>query len=446
MRSLLMVLLGIVFPLLGPSLALAETPSPVTPPQTVVVWVSVDGFSGDYLDRLSPASTPFLSGLRSSGVWTRRLMPVYPSLTFTVHAAQATGASAAVTGIPGNTVFDRPAWTKTEYPSGPALLNAEPIWTSATRQGVRVAVIDWPFSQNQKGDFAAAYCSPPFDGKMSDDQRVQKLIDLMRYDDGGPQKKPLTLLMTYISSLDKTGHELGPDSPAIVEQLRRIDTMLRALNDQARTYVQTHLPPGAELYFLVSTDHGMAPVSHVMSLEKIFAGELPPGAKIVVGGPTAHVFLLESPDKPAQIARLVAVLRKYDCLRVFTHADLASAKARWRLLDPNRIGDLYVEGKPGYTFNEKGAGPAVQTLADARAATTRPTDRKPPSGMHGWDPLEVRQMQGALLLSRWPNDLSGQELSAVDSRALAATVSTLLRIAPPNKAEAAAEPELIGRD
>ncbi len=115
--------------------------------KNVVLWISIDGCRGDYVDR---GVTPFLQSLMDHGQYTKKLTPVFPSLTFPSHVCEATGVRPGVNGIVSNTWYDTTTHQKYNMPGDPRLLEAEPIWLTATRQGVRTAVLDWPLSQGER--------------------------------------------------------------------------------------------------------------------------------------------------------------------------------------------------------------------------------------------------------------------------------------------------------
>src|SRR5256885_572819 len=115
-------------------------------PRTTVLWISVDGLRGDYLKRADP---PTLMRLAHAGAYTTQVRPIFPSETFPNHIAQVTGTTADHTGIPTNAFFDTATGQRYSFPDDSALIRVEPIWTTAKRQGVRVAVIDWPMSYKQ---------------------------------------------------------------------------------------------------------------------------------------------------------------------------------------------------------------------------------------------------------------------------------------------------------
>jgi hypothetical protein len=397
-----------------------------TQPRTLVVWISVDGFRPDYL---GGADAPFLKSLKSNGAWTDQLTPPFPSLTFASHASEATGASPAVHGIPGNSFYDRHLDQEFSFPPRPDLLKAEPIWTAATRQGLRVAVFDWPFSQAQHGANTPAYSVDAYDTRMTDATRLGRLVDVLRYDPAQPQ--PVSLAMGYVEGVDHAGHDMGPLSRAPVEQLERIDKLLEEAHAQAIDTLHRKFPKGSTLYFLVSTDHGMAPVIGAVNLRSILRDVLPDDARIITGGGTAHVFLPDSPAKPAQIAAIRRKLADVPLLSAFTKDTLPTW---WSMYDPDRVGDVFVNLPAGYIFSFR--GPDVATYS--APGTTRPAARaaeRGPRGMHSYDPLETRDMLGFTVVSRYPNDFGGIYLGKLDNRRLAPTVAAWLGISPPAQSQ-----------
>src|SRR5437667_5860412 len=70
---------------------------------SVVVWISIDGFRGDYVDRVD---TPTFHRLMREGVYSQWLMTITPSITFPSHVSEATGVRVAQHGIPNNVFYD----------------------------------------------------------------------------------------------------------------------------------------------------------------------------------------------------------------------------------------------------------------------------------------------------------------------------------------------------
>jgi predicted AlkP superfamily pyrophosphatase or phosphodiesterase len=74
--------------------------------KNVVLWISMDGFRGDYVDR---GQSPFLHSLMDHSCYTRQLVPIFPSLTFPNHISEVTGVRPGVHGIISNRYLDLPS-------------------------------------------------------------------------------------------------------------------------------------------------------------------------------------------------------------------------------------------------------------------------------------------------------------------------------------------------
>ena len=124
----------------------AGPPPALDPP--ILILVAFDGWRGDYLDRVE---APALRRLAAGGVRSEGLVPVFPALTFPNHYTLVTGLRPARHGIVSNTMLDpaipgRFALSNTAVTSNPAWWHGEPIWHTATRQGLRSATMFWPGS------------------------------------------------------------------------------------------------------------------------------------------------------------------------------------------------------------------------------------------------------------------------------------------------------------
>src|SRR5262245_49464409 len=104
------------------SLAQRASTAPATGP--TVVWISIDGFRHDYLNRIKP---PTLSRLAREGAVSTQVRPLFPSLTFPNHIGQVTGRGVDGHGIPLNRFFDTERKQVMSFPNDPTALRAEPI-------------------------------------------------------------------------------------------------------------------------------------------------------------------------------------------------------------------------------------------------------------------------------------------------------------------------------
>jgi hypothetical protein len=404
----------------APPTPAAEATASEREPATTVVWISLDGLRADYLDR---TETPFLARLASEGAVSRALVPAFPSLTFPSHVTQATGVGVNRHGIPTNSFHDKATGQTLNYPGDNALLEAEGIWTTAARQGLRVAVTDWTLSHNQQGEVRSAYYDPAFQNRLSDTERLQRLLGIYRDDHDAT---PLRLLMGYASGLDGTGHSRGPDAPEVADALRKIDRELGEFLEAFLAAWQERKVDGDQLYLILTTDHGMTAVETMVDLAALAGVAGQDDVVLVSSGNIGHIYLPGETPEAERIASIVAHVQEHggDWAPVYARADLPPA---WEFDHPTRVGDVVVVLEPGYAFAGRGLG----NDADSRPRMTAPVmEVGGPLGMHGYDPATCPDMLGAALFWRYPEPLGGVDLGRVDSHQLHATVCRLLGIEP----------------
>lgn len=386
-------------------------------PKTVVVWISLDGWRSDYLDR---GASPFLSELARQGASSQALIPVFPSLTFPSHVSQATGVGVEDHGIPSNSFYDDETGLFYRYPGDAALLEAEPIWLTAARQGLRVASLDWTLSHNQLGPIRTAYFDPAFDGKLSDSDRLNRLLSVWREDHG---EEPLRLLLGYGSGLDKAGHSYGPDAPEVDEAIREIDGILKQFHTDVLELWQSKMSPEDQLILLITTDHGMSTVTTMVALDRLAGVERAPGVVRMTSGNIGHIFFTEhnDPEREARIDRVIERVNAFDFARAYRRDTLPQA---WQYRHPTRVGDVVVVVDKGFAF----AGRGFETADGGVTAPVEEVDG--PLGMHGYDPVTNPEMLGAAIVWRFPEPIGGLDLGPVHSLQLHATVARMLGIEP----------------
>ncbi len=403
----------------------------------MVLWISTDGCRGDYVDR---GETPYLRSLMDHGEYTRQLTPLFPSITFASHTTEATGVPAGVHGIMSNKFYDMSIGQEYNMPSDPHLLEAEPIWQTATRQGIRTAVMDWPLSQGEDKlgpDVAKpAYFNEKFEVKLSDADRLQKLVDVYRKDSENPDnKQPLQLLMGYGYALDHIGHQDGPESAALTKTLRETDQVLEKTIGQVCDIFKAHMHPerGDKLYVLLTTDHGMETVEKLVSLKHLMGrwGMENDPVRAVYSCSVANIYLndVPGPEREKVKQSIIDNLKKADCLKFWTREDLPE---KWGYNNPTRTGDIVVSLEPGYYFSNHDYPEPVPVSKDPKSL----------KGMHGYDPEQDDKMLGFMLLYQWGSDEPGRDLGRVDTLQIHPTVAKLLGIQP--AAGATAKPIEIG--
>ncbi len=371
--------------------------------KTTVVWISIDGFRGDYLERFKP---PALTRLAHEGAFTSTERPIFPSLTFPNHIAQVTGTRVDVDGIPTNDFYDTATHQTYNFPDDGSLIRSEPIWITAKRQGLRVAVIDWPMSHNQRGEFKSDFFEHSFDTKETDAQRLDHVADML---DSDHAKVPLRLVLTYISHVDSTGHKYGPDSPqlekAVLDADATVDKFTKAV---LQWFDKTH-GKDDELYVLLTTDHGMQPVHTSVNADRLLGIDLVTGAKIVTSGPVANIYLNDLPadQKSARADAIVNKLKSIDYLHVWKADDVPAAD---HYADPTRVGDVIALLKPGYHWTSQRNAATMPALIGAT---------------HGFDPAECPNMFGFAIAWRYRHPLTSHDLGPIDNTQWHATVAKI---------------------
>ncbi len=389
----------------------AQTPAPAAP-RNVVLWISIDGFRGDYIGK---KSLPFFNGLMKDGGFTGHLQPIFPSITFPSHSVEMTGVPPDQNGITGNSMLDERTNKVVHFPPDASLLQAEPLWVTAERQGVRTAVLDWPLSQNEPGPVRASYFLDRYDDKLTDEERLSRILENWKADQA-PQ--PLRLIIGYIPSLDHAGHQYGPEAPQIATTLQRIDQEMGSFLHEVLQLWDQKMTKNDHLYLLITTDHGMQKVQNIVDVHRLASPLVLQGAEIVTNGPVASFYFPEvaAGELAGRVGAVKAQISTQPFLECYARDELPAA---WHYQHPTRVGDLVVVLKPGYTFG-KTVNQALLKVADASDV----------QGMHGY-PLETApEMQGTMLLWRYPDPIGARDLGNVSVLQIEPTVAQILGIAP----------------
>lgn len=408
-------------PLLAAALLFAGILQGAEDPGRVTVFLfSIDGIRPDYLPR---SETPFFDRLMAEGAYSLEVIPPFPSVTFSSHATIATGVLADRHGVTGNSFFDTRTGERHRFAGDQALLEAEPIWTTATRQGIRTLVLDWVKSHNQTGPHATAYFGMAYARNLPDAERVQRVLDTWRQDDPAEHGAPLRFILAYAESPDTEGHRYGPEAPEIEAVMQEVDALLRHAFEEAKALWQRDAGPNDVLYKIALSDHGMARVdTHIHLLSHI---DLDPRV-VFMGGTTMNQFFFhaveDGAEREALIQQTAAALREIEPLQVHRREELPE---HWGFNHPYRTGDLVVTVPVTYALFRHD-GEKIQQPA-------RETGRF--FGAHGYDPKDTPEMTTVLLMQRHPQPLGGQQLGPIRLTQVHATVAGLFGIAPAEGAD-----------
>jgi len=398
------VALGLLL-LLSPGSGVAAEHGAAVERDPVVILLSFDGVRHDYLDR---GSLPALERIVRTGTRAKSLTPVFPSSTFPSHVALATGAHTDRHGIVGNRFHD-PKKGDFDYSNDASFIEAEPIWATAERQGVRSAAFFWVGSETGWNGIGASYRRAPFDAGVGEAEKVDQILAWLDL----PAEERPRLILSWWHGADTAGHRHGPDSKRTTAKLsgqdRQLARLLEGL-DQRQLWSHTTL-------FVVS-DHGMIGVTQgidaMAPLEKARIR-----ARVIPGAAYALVYLEDPSQREAAIAALSAVegVRAYPA---------AAVPEQLRFRHPTRTGDLVALTDPPRTFVKpwsQGAGLLRVSRLFGNAV-----------GAHGYDPGAHPEM-GAIFLAAGRGVGTAAVLPTVRAIDVAPTISHLLGIDPPAHAE-----------
>lgn len=290
-RALMLILLSIAAPA-------TARPAPAIAPVTILI--SIDGFRADYLTR---GITPRLNKLAAKGA-SASMRSSYPTVTFPNHYTIVTGKRPDTNGIVSNRFEDptKPGMIFTMASAEPFWwAQAEPIWTTAEKAGVRTATMFWPGSNiDQAGVRPSDWHFYTKDNNAS--QRVDGVIDWLRR----PKSTRPRFLTLYFDEVDSAGHEYGPDDARTNASVQNVDTAIGHLVDELAALRQP-----ANL--IITADHGMAATSPDR-LIKLYEIADPADYRFIYGGAYGTIDAVPGREE-ALAAKLLAPHPHMQCYR-----------------------------------------------------------------------------------------------------------------------------------
>ena len=340
----------------------AQPSAPVAQAQQrapVTILVSIDGFRADYLQR---GVTPQLAALAANGV-EAPMRPSFPTKTFPNHWAIVTGDRPDRNGIVANSMEDasRPDEKFTMASDDPYWWNeAEPIWVTAEKAGVRTATMFWPGSNVPWGGtkasswpYAITGGTRPsdwaqFNQAISGAQRVNMVLDVLRR----PADIRPTFVTLYFDIVDTAGHMYGPDAPETTKALADVDGHIGDLVAGLKAM-------GQPANLVIVADHGMAASSseRVVALDKVADSA---NYRVVESGPYATLAAVPGREKALE----AALLKPHAHMQCWRKGDIP---ARFHYGTHRRIPPYLCLGETGWE---------IQPTAPTKSIS---------GGSHGWD-------------------------------------------------------------
>ncbi|GAA5805766.1 hypothetical protein HPULCUR_011291 [Helicostylum pulchrum] len=217
---------------------------------STVIYISLDGFRNDYLDR---KVTPNIDLLAEQGIRAEYMNPSFPSITFPNHWTLVTGLYPEAHGIVANEFFD-PALQqefihKNSAISGePKWWGGEPIWVTSKKQGQKSAVVMWPGSNVPIDSVEPDYYIPYTRSTTA----IDKMDLALNWLDLPIEQRPQSISI-YIPQIDQKGHGGGPDGKQLNSVLSDMDDAIGHLMKGLTTRnLDSHV------HLVVVSDHGMA--------------------------------------------------------------------------------------------------------------------------------------------------------------------------------------------
>lgn len=384
----------------------------------VVVWVSIPGFRGDYLER---SSTPFFDDLLANGGGSNRMRPNFPCLTFPAHTTKATGVPVSEHGIISDRIRTAPGEVLVR-PTDRSLLLAEPIWETATRQGITTLVHDWPLSQNQTGENAAAGFLDDYDPSLGDEARLERALEAWKALSAASEspEQRVRLVMLRLNDILAAGLTNGPRDEATYAAVSATDAALGGFRDQLKAAWGEIAPPEANLVFFVTTDHGLAEIDKNVNLEHLLGPDLLANADVVAHDAIANLYFKDLPESEAEreifTNRFDTELSRRIYFRTLKREELPP---EWGY-EHERTGDRVLVLKAGYAFADERAEEPVFD----------PVEGPGFFGGFGYPVAESIRMSGQVVLGGFPNSPLKGELSEFDQLPFHATVAKMLGIEP----------------
>jgi predicted AlkP superfamily pyrophosphatase or phosphodiesterase len=263
---------------------------------------------------------------------------------------------------------------------------AEPIWVTAEKAGIRTATMFWPGSE-----VAIRETRPTdwlrFDQNIGNVQRVNTVLDWLRR----PAATRPAFATLYFDTVDTQGHRFGPDSDEVNASLAEVDERMGQLLDGIAAL-------GVAVNLVITADHGMREVSaeRVIQLDTMLDRAL---YVPVETGPYAAI----EPRAGQEDAVADVLLQSHDHMNCVRKGDLPE---RLHYGSNPRVAAIICIAEDGWTIL---AGEPTYPVA---------------GGAHGYDNADPEML--ALFIASGPDFAPGAVLPVFDNVAVAALLRAVM--------------------
>lgn len=304
--------------------------------QPYLVLVSIDGFRWDYIDRYP---TPNIDRLVATGSRVKRLLPVFPTLTFPNHYSIATGLYPANHGLVGNNFPDpeRDKWYSLRDRASVEdrwFYRGEPIWVTAETQGMVAAAFFFVGTEAPIMGVLPTFWRS-YDGKISGEQRVDQVLTWLQQ----PKETRPHMNTLYFENVDNHSHWYGPDSPENIEAISKVDTYIGRLLEGIE-----NLPHADRVNIMLVSDHGLGSYREEPQpfiLDQFVSLD---GITIIEGG--SYLFGYLEKANAERAGDIVATVNRH---WAYGHAyTRAQTPPQWHVENNPRFADVILIPEPGY--------------------------------------------------------------------------------------------------
>jgi predicted AlkP superfamily pyrophosphatase or phosphodiesterase len=307
-------------------------------PRTVVLLL-FDGLAPSLLEN---ASAPTLERIRREGAWTHRMIPVFPTISLVNQISISTGCWPENHGIVSNVFLDPDRGLYDHAHEADWLTGCEHLHQAVERQQVRSAALGWVGRFSSRGDLASAVSLERVYEEFPDDgRRVDQVIQMLRMEEPGRPR----LILAYFKGPDWLAHSSGIRSWKTRQAVEASDAHVGQILAEINA-----LPFRDEVTLLVTTDHGMVPVTHNVNVNRILLNHRI-DARYRSSGTTSFLYFSD----PAEIDRAYEALSRYTQFDVVRKGEQPED---WRLGTGPRVGDLILSAKPPYFIEDIERWPA----------------------------------------------------------------------------------------
>jgi len=218
-----------------------------------LIMLSLDGFRWDYTKQ---ADTPVLDSLKKAGVFAE-MKPCFPSKTFPNHYSMATGLYPDHHGIVLNNFYaddlkKHYSISNRKSVSDLSFYSGEPIWNTATKQGMKAATLYWVGSEAPIQGIRPSRWYP-YNHTLPFTSRIDSLVRWLSF----PEATRPHLILWYYPEPDGYGHHYGPHGKKTIAIVEQLDQWLGKYFTAMRK-----LPVFPQLNFIITADHGMGSISN----------------------------------------------------------------------------------------------------------------------------------------------------------------------------------------